>query len=107
MSRVIVPPVSIEYPSGDGKPMAENDAQLAAILYGVGALRVHFEARQDVYVSGDLLMYYEEGNPRESVAPDVFVGVGGRGPGAPALPGLGGGQGAGLRAGGGLEEHMA
>ena len=76
MSRVIVPPVSIEYPSGDGKPMAENDAQLAAILYGVGALRVHFEARQDVYVSGDLLMYYEVGNPRVSVAPDVFVVLG-------------------------------
>ena len=73
MSRIIVPPVAVEYPSGDGKPMAENDAQLAAILYGIGALRVYFEAREDVYVSGDLLMYYEEGNPRVSVAPDVFV----------------------------------
>ena len=73
MSRSIVPPVALEYPSGDGKPMAENDAQLAAILYGIGALRVYFESREDVYVSGDLLMYYEEGNPRVSVAPDVFV----------------------------------
>ena len=27
----------------------------------------------DVYVSGDLLVYYVEGNPRVSVAPDVFV----------------------------------
>ena len=26
-----------------------------------------------MYVSGDLLIYYEEGNPRVSVAPDVFV----------------------------------
>ena len=73
MSRSIVPPVAIEYPSGDGKPMAENDAQLAAILYGIGALRVYFESREDVYVSGDLLMYYEEGDPRVSVATDVFV----------------------------------
>jgi len=73
MSRVIPPRVAIEYPSGDGKPMAENDAQLAAILYGIGALRVYYEARADVYVSGDLLMYYEEGNPKASVAPDVFV----------------------------------
>ncbi len=73
MSRSIVPPVAVEYPSGDGKPMAENDAQLAAILYGIGALRVHYEARADVYVSGDLLMYYEEGNPQAAVAPDVFV----------------------------------
>ena len=53
--------------------MAENDAQLAAILYGIGALRVYFEAREKVYVSGDLLIYYQEGNPRVSVAPDVFV----------------------------------
>ena len=73
MSWSIVPPVAVEYPSGDGKPMAENDAQLAAILYGIGALRVYYEARADVYVSGDLLMYYEEGDPQAAVAPDVFV----------------------------------
>ena len=73
MSRTTFPPAAIEYPSGDGKPMAENDAQLAAMLYAIGALRVHFEARDDIYVSGDLLIYYEEGNPRVSVAPDVFV----------------------------------
>ncbi len=53
--------------------MAENDAQLAAILYGVGALRVHYQDRPDVYVSGDLLLYYEEGDPKVSVAPDLFV----------------------------------
>ena len=40
MSRSVLPPVAIEYPSGDGKPLAENDAQLAAIHYGIGALRV-------------------------------------------------------------------
>ena len=65
--------VEVEYPSSDGKPLAENDAQLAAILYGVSALRVRYAGRGDVYVSGDLLIYYEEGNPRVSVAPDVFV----------------------------------
>ena len=34
MSRTILTPIAIEYPSGDGKPMAENDAQLAALLRG-------------------------------------------------------------------------
>ena len=53
--------------------MAENDAQLHAIFYAVGALRVYYSERADVYVSGDLLIYYEEGNPRVSVAPDAFV----------------------------------
>ena len=73
MSRTVPPPAAIEYPSGDGRPMAENDAQLAAMHYGIGALRVYYQDRDDVYVSGDLLVYYEEGNPRVSVAPDVFV----------------------------------
>ena len=67
------PPATVEYPSSDGKPLAENDAQLAAILYGISVLRTRYAGRGDVYVSGDLLIYYEEGNPRVSVAPDVFV----------------------------------
>ena len=61
------------YPSSDGKPLAENDWQLEAILSSVDILRGHFGERPDVYVSGDLLVYYEEGNPRKAVAPDVFV----------------------------------
>ena len=73
MSHPILPSAAVDYPSSDGKPLAENDAQLAAILYAVGALRVYYAARADVYVSGDLLIYYEEGNPRVAVAPDAFV----------------------------------
>ncbi len=67
------PAAPIEYPSSDGRPMAENDVQRNAIMYGIGALSRHFRDRRDVYVSGDLLIYYEEGNPRVSIAPDVFV----------------------------------
>ena len=70
---VAAPPAAIDYPSSDGKPLAENDPQLHAILYAVGVLRVYYRDRPDVYVSGDLLVYYEEGNPRVSVAPDAFV----------------------------------
>ena len=73
MSRLVRPPAAIDYPTSDGKPLAENDAQLHAILYAVGALRLHYAERPDVYVSGDLLIYYEEGTPRVSVAPDAFV----------------------------------
>ena len=73
MSRPVLPRAAIDYPTSDGKPLAENDAQARAILYAFGALRVYYETRSDVYVSADLLIYYEEGNPRVSVAPDVFV----------------------------------
>ena len=73
MSQTIPPRAAIEYPSGDGKPLAENDPQLHAIHYAFGALGLYYAAHPDVYVSADLLVYYEEGNPRVSVAPDVFV----------------------------------
>ena len=73
-SRPHLPSAAVDYPSSDGKPLAENDAQARAILYAFGALRVRYsDRRHDVYVSADLLIYYEEGNPRVSVAPDVFV----------------------------------
>ena len=61
------------YPSSDGLPLAENDWQLTAILDAVGMLKLHYRDQSDVYVSGDLLIYYEEGNPAKCVAPDVFV----------------------------------
>ena len=73
MSATHPPPVAIDYPTSDGKPLAENDPQLHAIHYVFGALLLHYRDRADVYVSADLLIYYEEGNPRVSVAPDVFV----------------------------------
>ena len=73
MSRPQLPPAAIDYPESDGKPLAENDPQLHAIHYAFGALLLRYAARADVYVSADLLVYYEEGNPRVSVAPDVFV----------------------------------
>ena len=61
------------YPSSDGLPLAENDWQLKAIHDAYGALNVRYLDRPDVYVSCDLLIYYEEGDPRKSVVPDVFV----------------------------------
>ena len=73
MRQAVPSPAAVEYPCSDGKPMAENDAQRAAIMYVIGVLEVRYAHRPDVYVSGDLLIYYEEGDPRASVAPDAFV----------------------------------
>ena len=73
MSRLVLPPVAIEYPESDGKPMAENDPQLHAIHYAFGALLLRYRERPDVYVSADLLIYYKEGSPQVSIVPDVFV----------------------------------
>jgi Uma2 family endonuclease len=63
----------VYYPESDGKPMAESELHLAEIIYLVEALKDHYRDVPDVHVGGILLLYYMEGNPRKSVAPDVFV----------------------------------
>ena len=78
MQREIHSAPTLVYPSSDGKPMAETDKHRKLMVDFIQMLEYHFREANDVYVSGNLLMYYEEGNPRKSVAPDVFVvfGVG-------------------------------
>ncbi|MCG9890040.1 MAG: Uma2 family endonuclease [Thermosynechococcaceae cyanobacterium MS004] len=66
----------ITYPDSDGLPMAESDAARDYLIYGVEALDRYFQDRPDVYVSGNLFLYYEQGNPKAVVSPDVFVVLG-------------------------------
>ena len=76
MSRVIRTAAAVDYPCSDGRPMAESEAQLRAMLYVVWVLYTHFRDRSDVYVGADMFIYCEEGNPGAVVAPDVFVAIG-------------------------------
>jgi len=64
---------TIIYPESDGEPMAETDIHRKIMIDFIEMLSNHFRSQPDVYVSGNLLLYYEEGNPKVSVAPDVFV----------------------------------
>ncbi len=75
-SSLLPTPAAVEYPSSDGQPMAETDHQRTPLTYAVEALRHHFRDRADVYVSGNLFIYYREGDPQAVVAPDVFVVLG-------------------------------
>ena len=63
----------VDYPESDGKPVAESDYQRPYIAYGTEILNIFFANQPQVYVSGNLLIYYDEGNPKARVAPDVFV----------------------------------
>jgi Uma2 family endonuclease len=63
----------IHYPETDGKPMAETDVHIDVLIYLREALRDYFRDAPQVYVAGNMLLYYEEGNPAACVAPDVFV----------------------------------
>ena len=64
------------YPETDGKPMAASDFHLEILIWLLQTLRAHFVQMPDVYVSGDILTYYTEGDPRAVVAPDVLVSFG-------------------------------
>ena len=75
-TALATPPPAVDYPASDGQPMAETDHQRTPLTYAVDRLRLHFRDRPDVYVSGNLFIYYEEGNPQAVVAPDVFVVMG-------------------------------
>ncbi len=68
----------IEYPERDGKPMGETEKHRQVMVDLIEALKTFFADESDVYVSGNLFVYFVEGEPGKSVAPDVFVvrGVG-------------------------------
>ena len=76
MAAPMLVPVEVDYPSSDGKPVAESDYQFTPIAYARDALRDYFRDRPDVYVAANLLLYYERGNREAVVAPDVFVVIG-------------------------------
>jgi Uma2 family endonuclease len=64
---------TIEYPEEDDLPMPEGDVQREYLSYATKVLQIFFQNRQDVYVSGNLFIYYEQGNNEASVALDTFV----------------------------------
>ena len=63
----------IFYPSTDGKIMGETEIHILAITELLQSLRLHFQNDSDVYVVGDNLVYYEEGNRKKFIVPDLYV----------------------------------
>ena len=61
------------YPTSDGKPMAETDLHRDLMLQLIEILKEFYRSVPNVYVSGNLLLFYEQGNRRRHVSPDVFV----------------------------------
>ena len=66
---------TIFYPESDGKPMAETEIHRDLMIDFIQILKDYFIA-EDVCVSGNMFIYYVEGDPKKSVAPDVFVACG-------------------------------
>ena len=68
-----LPSSPVLYPETDGQPMPDADYQGDALYYVVPTLKAWFRNHPDVYASGDLFIYLEEGNPGNCIAPDAFV----------------------------------
>lgn len=62
----------VEYPESDGEPMAETELHAQLMIDLRFALQRRFRAVPDVYVGINMLMYWVEGDPYKSKAPDVF-----------------------------------
>ena len=63
----------VDYPTSDGKPMGETDLHRQDMVDVIDTLADRFAPEADVYVTGNLLLFYEEGNRRKHISPDVFV----------------------------------
>ena len=73
MERKIGTAPTLVYPESDGEPMAETGRHVRALLDMIDMIDWHFRDVPDVHVSGNMFLYYEEGNPRKVISPDVFM----------------------------------
>ena len=65
------PPV--EYPTGDGQPMAETPIHRDNMIAMLDVLKARYATDPMVYISGDMFLYYVPGKKRRHVSPDVFL----------------------------------
>ena len=63
----------IDYPTTDGKPLGETEVHRDDMMDLIETLKHRFADVDDFYVSGNLLLYYIEGDKHRHVSPDVFV----------------------------------
>lgn len=66
---------AIIYSDSDGMPLPDGEFQSPNYVNTVGALRLHLRNVLGARVNGDNFIYYIEGNPRRSVAPDCYVAL--------------------------------
>jgi Uma2 family endonuclease len=63
----------IDYPESDGKPMAETPLHMLVMWNTIQTLIDWYADDPKVYVWGNMMLYYVEGDIKKTVAPDVFV----------------------------------
>lgn len=63
----------VNYPTRDGRPMGETDVHRDDMVSLIQALQQYYAHEPMVFVSGNLLLFYVEGDRRKHISPDVFV----------------------------------
>ena len=71
-----LPTVAVEYPSSDGRMIAELPKHGDAILYALATLRIWFARHDRVQVGASMFLYYQEGDNSKRVTLDLFVARG-------------------------------
>jgi Uma2 family endonuclease len=75
--KLKIKPISLNsdifYPETDFQAMAETDKHRDLIIELIETLKIYFANRENVYVTGNIMFYYEEGVTEEVVSPDVMI----------------------------------
>lgn len=66
----------IFYPEQRTDDMGETSIHIKLIADFLNILKLYFKNREDVFLSGNMNLYYEEGNPKKWYAPDLLVAFG-------------------------------
>jgi Uma2 family endonuclease len=72
-TKTLAPKGEIDYPTGDGQPMAETPAHGDNLMETIATLRRQYFGRANVYISGNMFVYYVRGDRRKHVSPDVYL----------------------------------
>ena len=63
----------VDYPEGDGKPMAETPEHGDAMFYAISAARAALDGVPNVYIAGNNYVFYAEDDAKKRVSPDCYV----------------------------------
>ncbi len=66
----------VYYPEEREDDMGETSIHIKLLADLLNILKVFFKDRQDVFLSGNMNLYFEEGNSRKWFAPDLLVAFG-------------------------------
>lgn len=72
-AHVQTPTQEIYYPESDSQGMPDGDPQRKTMIELLDILEHRYQDDPQVYVSGNIFVYYEKGNPDAVFSPDIMV----------------------------------